>query len=561
MGVPLGTLRPNFRIWRAMVLGGRMLGAGGGAGANSIPARRAAFPVARPRAATRAAAAGLAVAAVLALACSALAVFAVLLREIWRACAGGLDGVGIAGGGESFTAVWTYTALPDALEISARDDGWRFDHAEAHLSRKRGSGGGGSDASSSGGLLPAPDMFMGVFTSFGEGGRRRREAVLSTWAAAPSLRAEMRKGRVAISFVLGAVPGTSLGNEEELEQGVAAEAEAERSHARARGGTPVGFLRLPEVEDRYENLPWKSRVFFTTVVDLYPSAKWIVKADDDTYIFPSRLRFALMSLFREGLREYVAARETPPEAQVSLSDKRDAAAFNASIDRALQADIDAAVSASTTEAHPANSFGGNAYYVGCLKKGYPMPAGSKWHEPNAYILGAEQNKSQYPAHAWGPIYALSAVAARGIASQTRETLEEARAMRNASALREHLGVDWRDVYGSLRHMKNEDISVGLWMLAMNVSVRDERRLCHAMLAPNSLAVYDIPKCSGLCDAAGTGPRSLAGVHERAARLGEGTPHDWEVLSSPAKGFLRYVTREHHAEDGSRSSIEEIEWQG
>eukprot|EP00793_Prasinoderma_coloniale_P000240 PRCOL_00005750-RA len=545
-----------------MVLGGRLLlGAGGGAGVNSIPARCAASSVARPRAATRAAAAGLAVAAVLALACSALAVFAVLLREIWRACAGGLDGVGIAGGGESFTAVWTYTALPDALEISARDDGWRFDHAEAHLSRKRGSGGGGSDASSSGGLLPAPDMFMGVFTSFGEGGRRRREAVLSTWAAAPSLRAEMRKGRVAISFVLGAVPGTSLGNEEELEQGVAAEAEAERSNARARGGTPVGFLRLPEVEDRYENLPWKSRVFFTTVVDLYPSAKWIVKADDDTYIFPSRLRFALMSLFREGLREYVAARETPPEAQVSLSAKRDAAAFNASIDRALQADIDAAVSASTTEAHPANSFGGNAYYVGCLKKGYPMPAGSKWHEPNAYILGAEQNKSQYPAHAWGPIYALSAVAARGIASQTRETLEKARAMRNASALREHLAVDWRDVYGSLRHMKNEDISVGLWMLAMNVSVRDERRLCHAMLAPNSLAVYDIPKCSGLCDAAGTGPHSLAGVHERAARLGEGTPHDWEVLSSPAKGFLRYVTREHHAEDGSRSTIEEIEWQG
>lgn len=36
------------------------------------------------------------------------------------------------------------------------------------------------------------------------------------------------------------------------------------------------------------------------------------------------------------------------------------------------------------------------------------------------------------------------------------------------------------------------------MLAFNVTYNSEKRLCHAKCQPDSIVVYDIPKCSGLC---------------------------------------------------------------
>lgn len=44
---------------------------------------------------------------------------------------------------------------------------------------------------------------------------------------------------------------------------------------------------------------------------------------------------------------------------------------------------------------------------------------------------------------------------------------------------------------------NEDVTIGSWMLAMNVNHEDNRKLCEAECTPSSIAVWDIPRCSGM----------------------------------------------------------------
>ena len=43
---------------------------------------------------------------------------------------------------------------------------------------------------------------------------------------------------------------------------------------------------------------------------------------------------------------------------------------------------------------------------------------------------------------------------------------------------------------------NEDVTIGSWMLAMNVHHEDNRAICDPRCTPTSIAVWDIPKCSG-----------------------------------------------------------------
>ncbi|KAJ0102645.1 hypothetical protein Patl1_04820 [Pistacia atlantica] len=50
-----------------------------------------------------------------------------------------------------------------------------------------------------------------------------------------------------------------------------------------------------------------------------------------------------------------------------------------------------------------------------------------------------------------------------------------------------------------RMFSNEDVTIGSWMLAMNVNHEDNRGLCQAECTATSIAVWDIPKCSGLCN--------------------------------------------------------------
>lgn len=51
---------------------------------------------------------------------------------------------------------------------------------------------------------------------------------------------------------------------------------------------------------------------------------------------------------------------------------------------------------------------------------------------------------------------------------------------------------------SFRMFSNEDVTIGAWMLAMNVNHEDNRALCAPECTPTSIAVWDIPKCSGWC---------------------------------------------------------------
>lgn len=107
-------------------------------------------------------------------------------------------------------------------------------------------------------------------------------------------------------------------------------------------------------------------------------------------------------------------------------------------------------------------------YLGCLKKGpvFTDPK-LKWYEPLADLLGKE-----YFLHAYGPIYALSA-----------DVVTSLVALKN----------------NSFRMFSNEDVTIGAWMLAMNVNHENHKTLCERECSPYSIAVWDIPKCSGLCN--------------------------------------------------------------
>ncbi|KAI5556539.1 hypothetical protein BDE02_18G043100 [Populus trichocarpa] len=87
----------------------------------------------------------------------------------------------------------------------------------------------------------------------------------------------------------------------------------------------------------------------------------------------------------------------------------------------------------------------------------------KWYEKSGHLIGKE-----YFLHAYGPIYVPSA-----------EVVASLAAARN----------------NSLRMFSNEDVTIGSWMVAMNVHHEDNREICDPRSTPTSIAVWDIPKCS------------------------------------------------------------------
>jgi len=52
-------------------------------------------------------------------------------------------------------------------------------------------------------------------------------------------------------------------------------------------------------------------------------------------------------------------------------------------------------------------------------------------------------------------------------------------------------------FSSLRMFDYEDVTIGAWMLAMNVKHEDNRAMCDSICTPTSIAVWDSKKCSGL----------------------------------------------------------------
>lgn len=132
-------------------------------------------------------------------------------------------------------------------------------------------------------------------------------------------------------------------------------------------------------------------------------------------------------------------------------------------------------------------------YIGCMKKGPVFrDPNVKWYEPLGDLLGSE-----YFIHAYGPIYALSAEIVAGLSG-----------LRN----------------DSYRMFSNEDVTIGAWMLAMNVNHEDNRELCSPECTPTSIAVWDIPKCSGLCNPA----QKLRELHKKYVCMKSPTlpPDEW-----------------------------------
>ncbi|XP_074583620.1 putative beta-1,3-galactosyltransferase 14 isoform X2 [Curcuma longa] len=129
-------------------------------------------------------------------------------------------------------------------------------------------------------------------------------------------------------------------------------------------------------------------------------------------------------------------------------------------------------------------------YLGCMKKGpvYTDP-NLKWYEPLAHLLGTE-----YFLHAYGPIYALSA-----------DVVSSLVALRN----------------NSFRMFSNEDVTIGSWMLSMNVNHENNLALCEPDCSSSSIAVWDIPRCSGLCNP----ERKMLQLHKNEICSGTPTSSD------------------------------------
>uniref|UniRef100_A0ACD5TPZ7 Uncharacterized protein n=1 Tax=Avena sativa TaxID=4498 RepID=A0ACD5TPZ7_AVESA len=107
-------------------------------------------------------------------------------------------------------------------------------------------------------------------------------------------------------------------------------------------------------------------------------------------------------------------------------------------------------------------------YVGCMKKG-PVVSdpNMKWYESSYGLLGNE-----YFTHASGALYTLSSEVVGALATAEND---------------------------SLRMFDYEDVTIGSWMLSMNVNHEDNRAMCDSTCTPTSIAVWDSKPCSGSCN--------------------------------------------------------------
>jgi hypothetical protein len=182
---------------------------------------------------------------------------------------------------------------------------------------------------------------------------------------------------------------------------------------------PGSVMWLPDADPRLQqghaSLPYMTAAYLDAARQHWDSSglDFVVKMDDDLYLSPERLSLAAIGWRREA-----------------------------------------------------------ADYIGCMTRGPVwMDPHLRWAEKststNALILGNE-----YPVHALGQIYALSAYALRNLIS------------------REHR-----------RYLTNEDVSVGMWMMGLDVTFKSELRLCRNECTEDYIAVTDHPVKAGLRDPA------------------------------------------------------------
>lgn len=122
-----------------------------------------------------------------------------------------------------------------------------------------------------------PLLFIGIYTSFSELAKLRRNEIRDTYLQHDLVQAG---GPIVWKFVVGFVPDTLAGSKQE------ADLEREALHF------PSQFLRL-RIEETYEGLTAKTFALLTWFAETSP-AKWILKLDDDTFPHLSRIHAGLM---------------------------------------------------------------------------------------------------------------------------------------------------------------------------------------------------------------------------------------------------------------------------
>ncbi|XP_023003790.1 probable beta-1,3-galactosyltransferase 2 isoform X1 [Cucurbita maxima] len=137
-------------------------------------------------------------------------------------------------------------------------------------------------------------------------------------------------------------------------------------------------------------------------------------------------------------------------------------------------------------------------YIGCMKSGPVLSQkGVKYHEPEHWIFGGERNK--YFRHATGQLYAISRELAKYI-------------LKNQDVLHKYA---------------NEDVSLGSWLIGLDVEHVDDKKLCcgtppdcevKAQSGHPCAASFDW-KCSGICE-------SVERITEVHSRCGEDENAVW-----------------------------------
>lgn len=139
-------------------------------------------------------------------------------------------------------------------------------------------------------------------------------------------------------------------------------------------------------------------------------------------------------------------------------------------------------------------------YLGCMKSGLVLSKkGVKYHEPEYWKFGEEGNK--YFRHATGQIYAISKDLATYI------------------SVNKHV----------LHRYANEDVSLGSWLIGLDVIHIDDRSLCcgtpfdceRKAQAGNPCGASFDWSCSGIC-------KSVERMEEVHQRCGEGYEAIWQI---------------------------------
>ena len=145
-------------------------------------------------------------------------------------------------------------------------------------------------------------------------------------------------------------------------------------------------------------------------------------------------------------------------------------------------DDDVAVNVPALADYLAQRAGQGNLYLGCMKSGQVLTDRRyKWFEPEHWRFGdaaTAEGAINYPRHASGQVYGLAAPVARYIG-------------RSAPVL---------------HRFANEDVTLGAWLLGLNVKHVDERRLCcdsaercGAQTAPSNVCLsYYEHQCAGIC---------------------------------------------------------------